>query len=92
MIFSAFSTKIPQSIGEVELQYPGAQNSENFKNRKNGLKHLGTILETTIGYVEVLQRPIPSLTCHPILGDFDPQLGTIWGTPRGVSRGGGSPL
>ena len=53
-IFSAFPTKIHQSISEVWLTCMCVQNSENDKNRKNALKHLRTMLGTIVGHVEVL--------------------------------------
>ena len=53
-IFAEFPKKIRQNIFQVWLGYLGAQNSQNFKNRENGLKHIGTMLETIIGHVQVL--------------------------------------
>ena len=69
-IFAEFPKKIRQNIFQVWLGYLGAQKSQNFKNRENGLKHIRTMLETIIGHIQVLHMPISSLTCNPIFGDF----------------------
>ena len=69
-ILDGFPTKTSQNISDVLRPYPGVKNSQNFKNRQNGLKQLKSILQTIISHEGVLQSTLPSLSCNPILADF----------------------